>query len=204
MPKIKPLVQRLAGLVAAGATIIIAFGMTAAPAYSQRDVRFGGPVGQVNINAFRRGGDWRFHNRRGFQNRAFIGRNWAWADQRRFRRFQNRRFVDRRGGLDATGAAIVGAGIGVLGLAILNQNRVNQRPAPVIVQQPVVVQPPLNVIPQQSFGQPFAANQGVGQCLQVREYQTTIIVGGVQREAYGNACLQPDGSWRQGPAVLLP
>jgi len=37
-----------------------------------------------------------------------------------------------------------------------------------------------------------------GTCLQEREYQTTIVVGGRNVPAYGTACLQPDGSWRRG------
>jgi hypothetical protein len=41
-------------------------------------------------------------------------------------------------------------------------------------------------------------------CLQTREYQTTITVGGTRVPAYGLACLQPDGSWRQGPPVQEP
>jgi len=36
-------------------------------------------------------------------------------------------------------------------------------------------------------------------CLQEREYQTTVVVGGKNVPAYGTACLQPDGSWRRGP-----
>lgn len=43
------------------------------------------------------------------------------------------------------------------------------------------------------------ANQGQS-CLQEREYQTKVIVGGRQVDAYGTACLQPDGSWLRGPA----
>lgn len=39
-------------------------------------------------------------------------------------------------------------------------------------------------------------------CLQEREYQTTVFVGGREVDAYGTACLQPDGSWRRGPAQL--
>jgi len=39
-------------------------------------------------------------------------------------------------------------------------------------------------------------------CLQEREYQTTVIVGGNEVDAYGTACLQPDGSWNRGPAKL--
>jgi hypothetical protein len=40
----------------------------------------------------------------------------------------------------------------------------------------------------------------VSPCLQQREYQTKITVGGKQVQGYGTACLQPDGSWRYGPA----
>jgi len=29
-----------------------------------------------------------------------------------------------------------------------------------------------------------------------REYQATVMVGGVPQPSYGTACLQPDGSWR--------
>jgi len=39
-------------------------------------------------------------------------------------------------------------------------------------------------------------------CLQEREYQTTVIVGGNEVDAYGTACLQPDGSWNRGPVKL--
>ena len=39
-------------------------------------------------------------------------------------------------------------------------------------------------------------------CLQSREYQTTIMIDGRRERAYGTACLQPDGSWQEGPAQL--
>jgi hypothetical protein len=29
-----------------------------------------------------------------------------------------------------------------------------------------------------------------------REYQSTVVIGGVPRPSYGTACLQPDGAWR--------
>jgi hypothetical protein len=45
---------------------------------------------------------------------------------------------------------------------------------------------------------------GGGSCLQQREYQSRVIVGGRTVDAYGTACLQPDGSWRYGPAELEP
>ncbi len=40
-------------------------------------------------------------------------------------------------------------------------------------------------------------------CLQEREYQMKVIVGGRTVDAYGTACLQPDGSWSRGPAKLV-
>lgn len=39
-------------------------------------------------------------------------------------------------------------------------------------------------------------------CLQVREYWMNVTVGGKQVQAYGPACLQPDGSWKRGPAKI--
>lgn len=35
-----------------------------------------------------------------------------------------------------------------------------------------------------------------GQGRTCREYQTSVVVGGVSRPAYGTACLMPDGAWR--------
>jgi hypothetical protein len=43
---------------------------------------------------------------------------------------------------------------------------------------------------------------GHGTCLQEREYQTTVVVGGREVDAYGTACLQPDGSWKRSPPQL--
>ena len=54
-------------------------------------------------------------------------------------------------------------------------------------------------VPPQSLarhGTTYAGNT----CLQEREYRSKIMVGGKQVEGYGTACLQPDGSWRYGPA----
>ena len=41
-------------------------------------------------------------------------------------------------------------------------------------------------------------------CVMTREYQTQVAVGGKLVEAYGQACLQPDGSWYHGPAQPVP
>ncbi|MDH3475400.1 MAG: hypothetical protein OEM59_17100, partial [Rhodospirillales bacterium] len=40
-------------------------------------------------------------------------------------------------------------------------------------------------------------------CLMTREYQTEVAVGGRMVPGYGQACLQPDGSWYRGPAVPI-
>jgi surface antigen len=42
------------------------------------------------------------------------------------------------------------------------------------------------------------------QCLETREYQTRITVGGRNREAYGTSCLMRSGQWVQGPTQLVP
>jgi surface antigen len=38
----------------------------------------------------------------------------------------------------------------------------------------------------------------------IREYQTQITVGGRLVDAYGDACLMPDGSWERGPPKVVP
>jgi len=41
-------------------------------------------------------------------------------------------------------------------------------------------------------------------CEMVREYQTQVTIDGKLVDAYGDACLQPDGTWKRGPAKLVP
>ena len=41
-------------------------------------------------------------------------------------------------------------------------------------------------------------------CLMIREYQTQVVIDGRATEAYGDACLQADGSWRLGPPKIAP
>lgn len=52
----------------------------------------------------------------------------------------------------------------------------------------------VEVVPQYRYSQ--------GTCLQEREYQTKVFVGGKAVDAYGTACLQRDGSWQRGPLTL--
>jgi len=154
----------------------------------------------------------RFHNPRFFYN-GFYGRGFN-------RGFHGRRF--HRRGLNGAEAAIIGVGAGLATLAIVNSQRAAQ-PQTVIVRESTVLapgsarsypEPPFNPsLPpagQPTTVQPGFAQQGFNQqggaasCLQVREYQTTITIGGVERDAYGSACLQPDGSWLQGPPIVAP
>jgi hypothetical protein len=60
--------------------------------------------------------------------------------------------------------------------------------------------PPASTAPPPSTGTRYETTTPVGPCLQQREYQTKITVGGKQVQGYGTACLQPDGSWRYGAA----
>jgi hypothetical protein len=60
--------------------------------------------------------------------------------------------------------------------------------------------------PQTGYTPPATPDQYSGPastCLQEREYQMKVIVGGKQVDAYGTACLQPDGSWYRGPAKVV-
>ncbi len=82
---------------------------------------------------------------------------------------------------------------------------VQQPPQTIVQQVPVYVQSDnyrygqnnTNYVPQ---------NQQVqnNNCLQSREYTTTISVGGKDVDAYGQACLQPDGSWKFGDPIAVP
>jgi len=75
-------------------------------------------------------------------------------------------------------------------------------------QEPAYYGPPpgYRPVPQAVYSEPpiTVAERPAGACLQEREYQTKVIVNGRKVDAYGVACLQPDGSWHQGPARLVP
>jgi surface antigen len=111
-------------------------------------------------------------------------------------------------------AGILGGIIGLaVGSAIANQNNSSDR---VVVRERVVEPAPVwrnpdvydrdygygNYGPSNGWYQPVSQQQPAPQqassCLQTREYQTHITVGGKDVEAYGTACLQPDGSWKFG------
>lgn len=80
-----------------------------------------------------------------------------------------------------------------------------ERPAaPVYVQpqQPYYGQQPVQQ-PQYNY-QPQPTSTQNSNCLQSREYQTEIEIGGESVPAYGQACLQQDGSWKFGDPVAVP
>lgn len=47
-----------------------------------------------------------------------------------------------------------------------------------------------------------APRQAPADCLQMREYQTELVIDGRTVPAYGQACLQADGSWRMVSAPV--
>lgn len=63
--------------------------------------------------------------------------------------------------------------------------------------------PPVATTTREIYSAPrYYEEGGATTCLQEREYQNKVVVGGKTVDAYGTACLQPDGSWRYGPARL--
>jgi len=63
---------------------------------------------------------------------------------------------------------------------------------------------PANTVPPPATVSRYETAYSDSTCLQQREYQTKITVGGKQVQGYGTACLQPDGSWRYGQAQAEP
>ncbi|MDG1859196.1 MAG: hypothetical protein P8I94_08835 [Emcibacteraceae bacterium] len=81
----------------------------------------------------------------------------------------------------------------------------------VVREVPVYTQSSSAAYPQQGYQDPdyqYQAQQPEAMidnnCLQTREYTTTIEIGGEAVPAYGQACLQPDGSWMFGQPVAVP
>lgn len=83
---------------------------------------------------------------------------------------------------------------GLFGYAIGNASQANG-PDPATYYPPAAAYHP---VPAYQRGDVSATT-----CLQEREYQMKVIVGGKEADAYGTACLQPDGSWHRGPARLV-
>lgn len=144
---------------------------------------------------------------RGYRNGFRKGGRYGWRDHHRFGRhdrfrhrgrWHGRRHFHRHGGRGLA-YGLLGFGLGVVIADAANSRRRNE---PDVIVVPAE-QPRYQPAPQPSpsyRNDPFAG----ANCLQIREYQTTVIIGGVEREGYGPACLQQDGSWLQGPVSIAP
>jgi surface antigen len=106
----------------------------------------------------------------------------------------------RRNNFSKTDAAVLGVVIGAVGLAALagatkkKRNKMNEF-------EDGRYRNWENPDTEATLAQRSRPDEG-GDCLQLREYQTTVIIGGRERPAYGMACLKADGSWMQGPATV--
>lgn len=94
-------------------------------------------------------------------------------------------------------AILIGA-VGLTAIVLASQSQAAApRPQPVTYVQPPAPPPyPVTVAEAPAWQS--------GSCLMTREYQTKVTVGGRLVDAYGQACLQPDGSWLKGPAQAVP
>ncbi len=77
-----------------------------------------------------------------------------------------------------------------------------QQPVQTVVQQvPVYTNQQQGAAPAYQYQPQQVQDES---CMQVREYTTTIEIGGETVPAYGQACLQPDGSWKFGDPIAEP
>jgi hypothetical protein len=150
------------------------------------------------------GGAWadggRHHGGYGHHKHEYRDHHWQRSMHKGYYRGYSRAHGYRKhGGHDDDDAEnlLIGALVGgLVGYAIGNHQNTYDYGAdtlPPATPQPQGYYP----APQSSYG------PGSSTCLQEREYQTTVIVGGKEVDAYGTACLQPDGSWRRGPAQMV-
>lgn len=101
-----------------------------------------------------------------------------------------------RGG-HGRGAAHFGYGIGagLLLSHIIYSSRDRDR-VQIVQPAPVYAPPPAGVA--------TAPAAPATDCIQTREYQSLVTVGGREVEGYGTACLKADGSWELGPPQVEP
>ncbi len=191
----------------------------AAPSADQRSMRGGGYKGggYTKVGSHRggykkhRGGGWGKKHRRSWKrHHGWGGGYWSghWGGRGRYGWRPGVSFGWHGHG-SGTGAVIAGAAIGgaLLYSAIDHASRPRER---VIVREVPVPTPmpqqrapyPTQPTPQSGNSQPNGYD--ASQCLQEREYTTTIMIGGVEKDAYGQACLMPDGSWKMGNPKPVP
>lgn len=106
---------------------------------------------------------------------------------------------------DNTGDVVLGVVLGAIGLAVLTDGFSSGDSQSVSVPArdlPPLAEPGIRPGEQLAASQPFGFDPE--SCLQTREYQTVVTIGSEAQDAYGTACLQPDGSWLQGAPKLVP
>ncbi len=108
------------------------------------------------------------------------------------------------GGYGHAGAAVaVGLAGLFVGLMLYDATHYAPPPRTVYVPTPVRVAPAAPAVYRRAPSPALSRALPPG-CLMIREYQTLLTVAGQQVEAYGDACLQADGSWRRFPAKPVP
>lgn len=138
--------------------------------------------------------NWRDHHRSYNRHYNHNRHSYSW------RHYYGGRYYSRHHGGHGN-EVVLGLFLGGLFFSALTANerhRYNDRTV-YVRQQPVYTQPIQQKWTQQPVIQPRNSS-----CLQVREYQTTITVGNRSVPAYGQSCLQADGSWKLGPAIPEP
>ncbi len=95
---------------------------------------------------------------------------------------------------------VIGA-IGVGAAILASQSHAEPPRAQTVAYVPP---PPPAYRPAPGYNWEPAPQGAAATCLMTREYQTQITVGGRLVDAYGQACLQPDGAWLKGPAQPVP
>lgn len=146
------------------------------------------------------------NNRHGYSNHNY-GNNYRRNHNRHnYNRYNNRyNYGYRRhnsGHGDTLALGLLTGGLLFYALTANQRSSSYDRRTVYVQQQPVYVQPPQSQWVQQR--RPAQPQNLDSSCLQVREYQTTITVGNQSVPAYGQSCLQADGSWKLGPAIPEP
>ena len=79
-------------------------------------------------------------------------------------------------------------------------------PGRVVYVRPRVryLQPNVIAAPPRAVRRTWPRTQLPPGCRMIREYQTEVVVGGKKVEAYGDACLLADDTWRLGPPKIVP
>ncbi len=129
------------------------------------------------------------------------GHKYGHGHKHKARKHGHRHEAKRRGHDDDLLPFLVIGAVGLTAAILANQAHA-AAPSP----QTAAYVPPPAPAPQPASGYTWAPAPQASStsCLMTREYQTKVTVGGRLVDAYGQACLQPDGAWLKGPAQPVP